>query len=315
MRKKKECDDRIVFVKCSLITILRKDYVDNIQAYISNASLQSSKICVLASLLFLHKVQSAFDNKNMDDKMRFFADGDDRTIKNCFYGVLSNYIAKNEFMDPEFRTLAENIDDEHQFTWPNNSYFGNAFGELMTTYITNVKNNLNMHCKKRLTQYLKMRVFLHNQGDFHLFRYDSQDIKNAVSFAMFERDFKCNSIEAVARRERRSYLLQMITDISIFEIPNCNVAQFTKHHWFKSLQMWIAIQRQIDVFNTELRQDFDHCAKIRNLTVIPICKPKRHHYTIDTETLYKMFCSTNLIARENGRQITSKQVSMQILSL
>lgn len=75
-----------------------------------------------------------------------------------------------------------------------------------------------------------MRVFLNSLGDFQLIHYNDEDIKHAVNRAIYKRD----------------YLLQMINEMSSFDIPNNDVASFTKQHWFKLIQMWIGMQREID---------------------------------------------------------------------
>lgn len=299
-RKKREDNTDIVTIKCALRTIVRRPFQNIITNYISDKSIESSKICILGSLLFLEKVQRAFETNHFE----FFNGDGEGIIKDCFYGILGKNINLPGYKTQEFRTMAGQL-----FTWPENSYFGNAFGDLIDTYITNVKNNLNTHCKSRLTQYLKMRVFLNNSGDFQLIRYNDEDIKHAVNWAIYKRDIVIRTMDDVAKRQRRNYLLQMISGKSMFDIPNNDVASFTKQRWFKSIQMWIGMQREIDIYNTETRRNNHSYPVIKNLTVIPICKPTRTHFSFDTYTLYKFLCATSLIPIENGKQICFKEVS------
>lgn len=106
----------------------------------------------------------------------------------------------------------------------------------------------------------------------------------------------------------------------------------------KSIQFWIALQRQLDEFNNteayrEYRQweraHFQQCKrrqpnncecgavkkfagppKVDNLKVIPICSYKRTHFTIDSHTLWSILCGAKIVPRDysksaNGRNVPS----------
>lgn len=318
-------DEGIVAIKCTLNSILRKEYRDLMISAITERSLTATKICALGSLLFLTKVQRAFE----ENHNAFFEqnDGEDK-IRKCFQAVLQHNI-RSSMMDPEFRQFVSNLPEEYRFDWPKTDYLGNGLNYLIITYVTNVENNLNTHLKKRLYEFLKMKVFLNNNRNPFV-RFDKIDIYNTIQWVVFGKDrTEYGTIEGVERREKRELLLNMIRHHSWFEIENDNITNFTKENWFKSLPMWLGMQREIEEFNVteENRQqrreqalkqkqskqteqktepDSNTPPKIKNLAVIPICSFFRTHFTIDNFNLYKLFCGAGLMPKnENGRQISS----------
>lgn len=299
-------DDRFTTIKCPLKSIIRRKYREIIIRDISEKSVQSTYMCALGSLLFLNRVQQAFD----DREAKFFEQIGEKVIKDCFHSVLQQNMN-------EFRGFIDNLDEGQRFYWPSNSYFGNATGDLIKTYCTNVTTNLNTHLKKRLREFLKLKVLINNR-DSILMRFEEEDINHAISWAVFGNDsIVIRSIDDVPKRERREWLLDMIRRMSWWDIENDNITTFTKRHWFKSLPMWIAMQREIDAFNIEFQRQPqvqpqpnkpNNPPKIKNLSVIPICSFKRTHFPIDCTTLHKLFCGTKIIPRNmNGKQINAKE--------
>lgn len=310
--KKKE-NTEIVTIKCLLSSVLRHGYHDMVVDFIEKRSIEATKMCHLGSLFFLNQVQSAFDRNHFD----YFVNGNDETVNRCFRAVLKQNIKKPP-MTQEFRRSVE----QNGIVWPNNDYFGNATNDLIDTYITNVKNNLSMHSKKRLKSYLKLRAHIHNLNEHRLYSFNDEDVNNAVDYAIHQKDsIVVHTMEDVAKRDRRQYLLDMVRAISWFDIPNDDLHSFTKIHWFKSLQLWIAMQRAIDVENLRKQQDHVQNRKpskpkrneFKNLKVIPICNTQRTHFPMDTYTLYKMMCATGVIPIVDGRQISSNDVSITFL--
>lgn len=311
-------DDNLVTIKCGLKTIIKRKFRKIIIEAITKRSLQATKMCALASLLFLNKVHREFDATNQ----AFFNQSGEQVIIDCFYGVLiQNALTRNGKMLPEFRQCASNLEN---FEWPNNKYFGNAMKDLHNTYITNVKTNLNTHCKKRIREFLRMKVYENNLNPI-VVRFEECDIANAIRWCIFGLDISNQVNDIPVKRERRNLLLQMVYRLSWCDIEDGNIAKFTKNHWFKSMQLWISIQRQIDEFNINdqrrnERQRQRHQRRprqqqqpnpnepankpplIKNLTVIPICEFARKHFPIDNDVLQRIFNDLKITKNKNGKQ-------------
>lgn len=334
----KEEKANIRTVKTQLKNVLLPANRDLLIAAIAQKSIVATEICCLASLLFLYRVENAFENNHYE----FFMQKGDEIIRKCFYDVCTNG-GKKLNVDAEFKEFAE----AHQIEWPDNSFFGNGMNDLIDTYTTNVKNNLAIHQAKRLRQFLLMKVYQLNHSNPLVVQYEEKDIDRVISLAIYRRDSIKNidmdmDMDTVAERERRNLLLAIvIRECSWFDIPYKNIGQYTKRDWFKSIQFWISIQRKIDDFNTiaEQREDrqieraqhqerkrcerrkHQNCTckkpenqskttekgppRVKNLSVIPICNFKRTHYTVDNKTLYSLLCETNiiaLVANEKGQR-------------
>lgn len=339
-----EEEEKFFTVKTQLKSICQSDYSDIIIAAVTDYSNLSTRICALASLLFLNRCQRAFDDKHY----AFFQLDGEKVIRECFLGVLTQHINGAKML-PEFRQLAEELYED--FNWPNNELFGNGLYDLAKTYTTNVKNNLFVHRKKRLREYLRMHTYKMNQCIPIVVRYDDTDINNVISLAIYGRDnIDSNDINAQAKRERRDILLKSIIKKHCWWefIPHNNISRYSKKDWFKSIQFWISLQREIDEFNTvevsreerrlqrEQVQERKRCKrrqhrqctckpetspdqsehtekgppKIKNLSVIPICGFTRTHYTLDNKTLYYLLCKTNIIPLCQGKKRKTRSVSL-----
>lgn len=330
-----EEEENIMTVKVPLKNILRPKFRKQITAAIREKALNATEIAHLGSLLFLDKVQTAFEAVNI----AYFQVNDIggyNKIKECFEAVLRQNVNTDK-MDPDFRVFVENLDDENRFDWPNNDYMGNANKDIIDQYVTNVKTLLYTHRKKRLREYLRMRVYQNNQMDEREVHFEQKDIDHAIAWAIHGREsIRENSINYLERRHRRDRLLQIIDDNSWYQIEHMNLSRYTKHNWFTSIQMWISMQRQIDQFNTDHQQRDDRMMhrrrlkrrrrqnrrqqqqqmdpqenvnkppKVRNLAVIPICDIKRMHYPMDNYTFMKLLCETDLIPKFESKRMNKK---------
>lgn len=315
--------------KTGLRKLIRPAYRDAVIEFIAGRSIQAAKMCLTGSLLFLNQVQRAFDE---NDNTFFEQNGDD-VIRECFMAVLIQNVRTSNTMIPEFREFVNDLDDDNKFAWANNNYFGNATGDLSDQYTTNVITNLRTHKLKRLKEYLKMVVYENNLNPI-VVRFEKGDIAHAINWAIYGRDsIKVNGIEDVAKRERRQLLLERIpASWWPNELENNNIGRFTHLHWFKSIQIWIAMQRKISEFNgrqanqqpqprqSRPRQrqprprqprsreerpegNVNKPPKVKNLAVIPTCTYQRTYYPIDNYTFYKLMCGTKTIPRnKNGTQ-------------
>lgn len=330
-------------IKCALATIIRPKYRSVLSDSIAAKSIMSTKICALASLLFLHKSQTAYDNGHQ----AFFNQDGYKVIKKCFHGVLQQNIY-SEMMPAPFREFVDNLHQQYRFQWPKNTSFGNGLGDQIKTYTTNVTTNLKTHCKKRLVQFLKLKAFKHNTQPNPMFKYLPSDIDNVIKYLIDKKDIeiKCNG--DTVKQFRRDWLLEHVRRISWWDIEQHNLFECKDENWFKSIPMWIAMQREIDEFNlskaaaqpqqpgfktnskkSKKNSKKSSCQKkkprrwqprqkqlldnpndppeIRNLVVIPICSFKRTHYPIDNFTLFRMLGQHRLLPRNGKAMIKFKQ--------
>ncbi|XP_055310399.1 uncharacterized protein LOC129573632 [Sitodiplosis mosellana] len=205
--------------------------------------------------------------------------------------------------------------------------------DIINPYVTNVKNNLKAHSKKRLREWLRVKVFESSL----VARYEQADIDRVISLAIFGNDeIEINGMDDVAKRERRNLLIEMVTKNSWWDIPDNNIGLFTNgKNWFKSIAFWISLQREIDDFNTceeyreerrcqrEEFQELNRCRRrnhrpwtcqqpvdrgqngneyiekgpprVKNLAVIPICSFTRTHFTLDNKTLYYLLRQLEIV--------------------
>lgn len=308
VEKKDEIPEEAIFaIKMAATTAVRPYYHDTVLPWISKISITATKICELASLLFLSKIRQ----KDEEADLAFFAEGDgEHIIENCFFSVLRDY-KNDEGMEAWFREFIENeLEPENKFQWPHNGYFGNYMKYLYQQYARNVVTNLTTHAGKRLHQFFKMIAFHQNllhflrlidgEEDNAFVEFDEFDVKNAVNWAMRQYD---STRDDPDRLEKRTHLLNHV------QHGRENIAQFTRDEWFASLPMWLDMQKRIDVYHQwyEMFSNFlkplINVPKIKNLSVIPICSHLRKAVKIDSDVLYRMLCETKLITKdENGIQ-------------
>lgn len=296
----------ILAIKISAKTAIKAEFHDIVLPWIAQKSIECTKICELASLLFLNKVRAKFDEADW----AFFANSDGvHIIEGCFYAVLGKN-KENEDMLPEFRTEFEQVDGENRMQWPNNDYFGNLTKYLYQQYARNVTTNLSTHQQKRVKQYFKLVAYRHNNnvdgGNDGPNRtvIDDFDIKNAVNWAIKRYD---STRGEQARITKREILLESVREIA--GPADDDISNFTKSEWFASLPMWLFMQENIAEYNNWLQQQpiavIKHLPKIKNLSVIPICSHLRKPIKIDGDVLYRMMCETKIMPKnENGIQPT-----------
>lgn len=284
-------------IKISARTAIRSDFHRTVIPWITAKSIEATKICELASLLFLNVVQNRFEGGDWN----FFVNSDGcHIIENCFHGVIKKYV-NSEDMLPEFRDAMQQVSGEHRIDWPHNTHFGNLSKYLYQQYARNVKTNLTTHAYKRVFEFLKLLVFRPN-----ICMFTDEDAKNAAKWAIYRFDATRGDQDKLRRRNE---LLEMMQG-NVVTPPDFNVAQFTRDHWFLSLTTWLEIQRQIDEYhdwaeasnNTKL-------PKIKNLAVIPICSHLRKPIRIDADVLSHMLAETRLIPRDKyNRQIDRNDI-------
>lgn len=222
------------------------------------------------------------------------------------------------------------------FQWPSNRAFGNLTQYIRNQYFDNVKTNIRTHCERRLRTFFKMCVYDLNysllQNDPNADLFDHIDIRNAVNYTYKRRD----TVDGDVERERRLGVL--LDCLRMCGAPNdCNIRSFiSDSNWFKSLRMWIHIQRAVQQYHLTYaglynswslfrkhplyvqRPTFDGTTvipeppKIANFTVIPMCSFQRRHIRIDTDVLYALLAEKNKVPlklgeRKSWRNVTAKE--------
>lgn len=321
--EEEEENSKIITVKTSLKNILKPKYRNTIIEGIAAKSIEATKLCALGSLLVLYKVQKAYDTNHID----FFRQNGEDVIRDCFLGLIPKNFAERK-TPIEFQTMIQ----EEGINWPNTRHFGNAIKDLYDTYTTNLKTNLSTHAKKRVREYVKMKIFQRNRMKPLVIQYQDEDIDHVIAWAIFGNDsIKQDDPDCVAKRLRRGMLLKMLTQNSWFDIPYNSIGKFTKIHWFESVQFYIKLQREMDEYNSteEYRKqrqlEREHIKKchdckcgqmkgpprIRNLTVIPICSFKRSHFTVDNYTFYNLLCSSGIAPQTAGKRKEYRNVTFK----
>lgn len=292
---KKKSDEKfdLLAFKISAKTAVREQFHDTILPWIAEKSIECTKICELASLLFLNKMKVEFEAENWD-----YFDGDGaHVIESCFYAVLQRY-KENEDMIPQFRNTFQNLGQGNEMPWPNNHHFGNLTKYLYQQYATNVITNLTTHAQKRLRNYLKVMAFYDNRNNPNQF-IDKRDIDNTIKLTM--KGFDSTKGQR-ARIYKRQQLLEHIHNVG--GPVDDNISRFTKEQWFRSLSMWLYMQEKIDEYLREYQivsnEAREQMPKVKNLSVIPICSHMRKTIRIDADILYHMMCDLKIIPRING---------------
>ncbi|XP_055320564.1 uncharacterized protein LOC129577480 isoform X1 [Sitodiplosis mosellana] len=273
----------ILAIKMTLKAIVRPQYYQQVKDWFTQKSIECTKICALASLLFLYKVKSANESNNAD----FFSGDGNKEIKDCFYAVLQKNKEKEE-MVPDFRDFVENMEAENRFSWPGNSFFGNQMQYLYKQYTTNLRNNLEMHAERRLYQYLIMRAWQFNAvSTGPTLRND--DIKRAVQWTIDRYDpIKTTDRHWEVKWEKRQLLLDMIAEIGGPEDNDVAIYTTSEGTWFKSINMWLTMQMEVDNFHIWAEENGIEIPKIKNLKVIPIHQFMRQHVKMETDVLIRM---------------------------
>lgn len=204
------------------------------------------------------------------------------------------------------------------FWWPSNRQFGNSFSYLYEQYTANVMTNIRTHAKRRIKLFFTMRVYELNDMQSQLnapnpIVFTDQDVKNAVKYTMERRD---NTNGDAGAQNRLGILLDELIDIGA--PADCNIVDFLNTNWFKSLYMWMQIQRDIQHFQhafAHVRNSWSLYRKfpryvqrpttpeppeIHNFVAIPTCSFQRRHIRIDTDVLYRLLCETKLVPKKDG---------------
>lgn len=239
--------------------------------------LAATRICALASLLFLFKVNDAVDR----NREQIFTQDALTAVKDCFLAVTRKNINNQMLMDPAFRDIA----DEFQIEWPKRSAMGNSFQYLCEQYEQNLRTNLKRWSYTRIRAFFRMKKYTYNvQGELDI---TDQDVRNALAAVFVQRDGTRDEHERY-KMETLLYELQTVGGEVAMDMK-----VLMRDHWFRSIPMFVRIQRQINEFHHEfseelLPDDAPRPPKIKNFIVVPICKFKLKHVKFDTNEIQRM---------------------------
>lgn len=255
-------------------------------------------------------------DENDDD---FFNGNGETIISDCFNAVLEQNVNNNNLMPQTFkRWVTESV--AVFFRWPSNTAFGNILKYLHEQYTVNVQTNLRTHCERRLKLFFKMRVYELNDMQIQLNApnpdlFTEDDIKNAMKYTYNRQD----TTNGDAGAQNRLGIL--LDELRACGAPfDCNIIEFIDAHWFRSLYMWLHIQRDIQNFQHAFahvrnswnlfrkfplyvqRPTIPEPPKILNFAAIPMCTFQRRHIRIDTDVLYRLLCKTKLVQTKMGKR-------------
>ncbi|XP_031631483.1 uncharacterized protein LOC116345884 [Contarinia nasturtii] len=329
-QKEKDADDDVndnglFAIKMRLNTILRPEFNHIVKPWIEQKSIMSTKITVLASLLFLDKVKSAQMNRQWEFfKNRTYPakkgkkkgqlvekNRGEEVIEQCFYAVLQKN-KEGENMEPHFRQFVEELSPENNFTWPKNDYFGNHFKTLCQNHTRCLKTGQTTHCKKKLKNYLRMRAWQFNAVSTG-WKFDKKDIDNAVDLMIRGynaiRDTHQN---ADFKRHKRTLLTGMVTAI-VREVGgptnDHNIKDLSKgDYWFKATAMWLVMQTEIDEWHNWAQDNNVKIPNIKNLSVVPLPDYQRKAVFMCNDVFYRMLAESKQLPQVDGRQATESYI-------
>lgn len=165
--------------KLGLKGVLREEYRVPFMNQVFDWCHTATEICVLGSSLFLYNTNVACDDERTLNYFNLTVADGCKIIKNCFDAVLQ---ANCRTLPAGFLEIVQRADPElNNFeNWPVRSALNNALNALKTQYITNVRNNLYMHCFTRLKQFFLILQFEANMQLQDDEKITDLDVRNAT---------------------------------------------------------------------------------------------------------------------------------------
>lgn len=299
-------DTKIRSIKCGLKSILRrnltKESKQEILRVISAKSIAHTWLWHLASLQFLFRVNDNFDRENW---AYFDKDNAQATkeIENCFKSVLSAHVNNEQYeMPPLFRQLCQ----QYHSQFPDLT-MDNPFIYACATYERNCTTNLKCHEKNRVGKFLRLTTDRLNREEGTQFT--QKDIDNTMEY-VFEGEFTTRQWQEVENVEFLSEIL-----VRIGAPSTGTITEFREAHWFKSLPMWLFIQRAIEEENVRRSQSMEHEYKLSNFSAVPLCGFTRKFVEIDNKELYAMMKQWNLLPKDYSKSKKGRFIEVQQFNL
>ena len=302
-----------ISIKSTLNSILRPAHAQEVTQIIYSRCVPTTIISSLASLLLLHKANTAFENNNdqddgddeddEDDEDDFFSKNGHDEIEKCFLAVTVEHKDNWRIMPTDFRDDMDLI-HENQFQWPSKRSLGNSFNYFWQQYETNLKTNLNTHGETHIEHYMRLRTYqlnLENHQNGNPIVYDGTDVRNIMKDTFKDQDWTNGDAE---RQMKKHQLRQELNAVGFPD--NANLKEYIKLYWFRSIKPFIAIQREIESFLLERGDEIEQWQRftkdpknnekplgrrpptVTNFTVIPICDFHLKHIKIDIADCYRL---------------------------
>lgn len=301
-------------IKLPLKSILRPEYPDahnrdeverthnEIIQHFFERSKTMSKIASIASSFVLYRVNTAIEANNR----AYFDQRGEKVVEECFNAVLAPNIENTDKMPVDFRTMVEqqwNAADGI-VEWPEKAILGNGFAYFHQQYATNMKTNITTHHKSRLTFYLRMKC--HQMNSLVGWRsFDNIDIRNATKAVTKLEDWSDND---EVRRDKMNFLWRAVIELGLPANRTLTKFVYDDRYWFQSIWLFARMQREIedfllsdeyDAFNQQwklFKEDPVNNAqpslrppsRIRNFTVVPICRYQLQHVRFDMRDMYNL---------------------------
>lgn len=299
---------KIRTIKCAFNSILVKEHAEQLQRIFFERSVRMTKISSLASLLLLHRINTAIDEENE----HFFEGNGKKLIENVFRAVVTG-TDEHARLENNFRITVER--SQEHFQWPTKGSIkervggritfpdlGNSFGYFHQMYQTNLIRNLTFHCETRLKYFLRMKCYYLNLdgGNF-----DATDIRNALKAVLKNQDWTDNN---ALRREKMDILRKEIEDLGF--PANCvYLKSYIKINWLRSILIFAVLQREVEEFietrvqqwhrfnRNNIRPNIPKPPTVNNFTVIPLCRFKLKHTRFDHKDMYDVASVMKLLPR------------------
>lgn len=292
--------ENIRSVKCGLKSALRRDFTSEskqeILRTISEKSIKHTWLWQLASLQFLCRVNENFDRRNWD---YFDKDGAQATteIQNCFKSVLFAHVTNESYeMPAHFRLLCQQYNCEFPDLW-----MDNAFKYACSTYERNCTTNLTYHEENRIGKFL--RVIIDRYKRTYNLDYTQKDIDNTMKH-VFDRE----PLTGATAQEMQHFSKLTRILVRFGAPPDLNIHEFTKNSWFKSLPMWLRIQRVIEDENLHRSQSQESTKKMSNFSVVPLCNFTRKFVEIDSCDLREMMNKWSILPKDYRKSVRGRLI-------
>lgn len=274
-RNRLDENEGYVAIKMSLNQVLKQEYSAQFRRIIFERCIVATRFQCLASLLFLFRCNSAVDNADEE----FFKQNGKDVIHKCFLGVNRGNVNNPRYEVPaEFRHLVE----QNGIQWPTRIGMTNSLKYTEELYTQNVKTNLRHWCYKRIKTFFIMKVY---ELQLQNYDFDDTDIKNALRAVFLKLDATKNEFQ----KAKMDFLIDELREIGGESAVHI-MTLMNNYNWFKSMSMWIKIQRQIEKFHIEhnplqFRGHIPNPPKIKNFSAVPLCNFQLKHIKIDNTEL------------------------------
>lgn len=295
-RTKLKDGESFIAIKMTLNQVIRREHSASFRQRMLEKCMAATRFQCLASLLLLYKVNTAIDDLNDN----FFEQNGKIVIRNCFMGINKDNVNNPMYGVPaEFRALVE----QKGITLPTRTAMSNSFTYMCELYTQNLQTNLRRWCYRRVRTFYRMKGYeLQLQG----FDIDETDIRNALRAVFLGRDGTEGDPRRVAGMHMLVDELYMIGGNGALDMRTF----MDNTNWFKSLRMWLLMQRAIEEFNIN-HSPLQFCGQrlvpkpptIKNFTAIPLCSFKLKHIRID-DTEFKEIAKLKMFKTEKAVDTT-----------